>query len=128
MKIHITRVNTSSEDVIIYFSSEYGNAEAFWGTKPIPKANADYEVELDITDELVWGQDIKLSRDKKFSIHMKDEIYITGILEKVYRNGLADFRIGKSLIQLELEGKNIPTGVYVTIKASSLEAYEKYME
>ncbi len=128
MKIHITKVNTSSEDVIIFFSSEYGDAEAFWGTKPIPKANADYEVEVDITDELIWGQDINLSKDKKFCIRMQDEIYITGILEKVYKNGLADFRLGKSLVQLELEGKNIPIGEYVTIKATSLEVYEVYKE
>lgn len=124
MKIHITKVDIASEDVLIYFSCEYGEAEAFWGTKPIPKANYDYEVLLDITDELVWGKDVKLCRDKKFCIRMEDEIYLTGILEKVYKDGLADFRLGKSLIQLELEGRNIPAGEYVTIKASSLEAYE----
>lgn len=124
MKIHVKKVDTSSEDVIIDFTSEYGNAEAFWGTKPIPKANEDYEVELDITDELTWGQEIKLSKDKKFNIQMQDEIYITGIIEKVYKDGMADFRLGKSLIQLELEGKNPPVGEYVTIKTTSIEMYE----
>lgn len=124
MKIHVKNVDTSSEEVIIEFSSEYGEAEAFWGTKPIPKANADYEVELDITDELTWGQEVKLSKEKKFSIHMEDEIYLTGILEKLYKDGIADFRLDKSLIQLELEGKKIPTGEYVTIKATSIEMYE----
>jgi hypothetical protein len=125
MKIHVKKVNISSEDIFIDFTSEYGDAEAFWGTRPIPKAKTDYDVELDITDELAWGRDVKASTDKKFSIIMKqDDIYITGILEKIYKGGMADFRLGKSLIQLELEGKNIPTGGYVTIKTASLEMYE----
>lgn len=124
MKIHVKKVDTSSEDVIIDFSSEYGEAEAFWGTKPIPKANADYEVELDITDELAWGCEIKPSKDKKFSIRMEDEIYLTGIIEKVYKDGIADFRLDKSLIQLELDGKMPPAGEYVTIKTTSIEMYE----
>jgi hypothetical protein len=125
MKIHVKKVDTSSEDIIINFTSEYGDAEAFWGTKPIPKANTDYEVELDITDELAWGQEVKPSKDKKFSITMqRDDIYITGVLEKTYKGGMADFRLGKNLIQLELEGSNIPIGSYVTIKATNIELYE----
>lgn len=125
MKIHVKKVTVSSEDIFIDFTSEYGDAEGFWGTRPIPKAKTDYDVELDITDELAWGRDVKASTDKKFSIIMKqDDIYITGILEKIYKGGMADFRLGKSLIQLELEGKNIPTGGYVTIKTASLEMYE----
>lgn len=125
MKIHVTKVDTSQEDVIINFTSEFGEAEAFWGSKPIPKENADYEVELDITDELVWGKDVKASTDKKYSIKLQgDFILITGILEKVSRDGLADFRLNKNIIQLELEGRNIPTGIYCTIKTSSLEFYE----
>jgi len=125
MKIHVKKVDTSSEDIIIDFTSEYGDAEAFWGTRPMPKAKADYDVELDITDELAWGRDVKPSTEKKFSIIMqKDDIYITGILEKTYKGGMADFRLGKNLIQLELEGKNIPTGGYVTVKTASLEMYE----
>jgi hypothetical protein len=124
MKIHVKKVDTSTEDIIINFTSEYGDGEAFWGTKPIPKANNDYEVELDITDELTWGQEIKPSTDKKFSIAMKDEIYITGILEKIYKGGMADFRFDKNLIQLELDGKNIPTCGYVTIKTTNIEMYE----
>jgi hypothetical protein len=124
MKIHVKKVDIGEEDIMIDFSSEYGDAEAFWGTRPLPKAKTDYEVELDITDELVWGRDVKPSTDKKFSIIQKDDVYITGLLEKLHKNGMADFRLGKSLIQLELEGKNIPTGSYVTIKTSSIDLYE----
>ncbi|MDF2593583.1 MAG: hypothetical protein K0S75_3049 [Clostridia bacterium] len=125
MKIHVKKVDTSSEDIFINFTSEYGDAEAFWGTKPIPKANTDYEVELDITDELTWGQEVKPSKDKKFSITMqRDDIYITGVLEKTYKGGMADFRLDKNLIQLELEGRNIPIGGYVTIKVTNIELYE----
>jgi hypothetical protein len=125
MKIQVKKVDISSEDIIINFTSEFGGAEAFWGTRPLPKANTEYDVEFDITDELVWGKDVKPSSDKKFSIIMKqDDIYITGILEKVYKSGLADFRLGKNLIQIELLGKNAPVGAYVTIQTTSLELYE----
>lgn len=125
MKIHIKKVDIGKEDIIIDFTSEYGDAEGFWGTRPLPKAKSDYDVELDITGELTWGSDVKPSTDKKFSITMKqDDIYITGILEKTYKGGMADFRLGKSLIQIELDGKNIPTGGYVTIKTASIDVYE----
>lgn len=125
MKIHVKKVDISVEDIMIDFTSEYGDAEAFWGTRPVPKAKADYDVELDITDELTWGREVKPSTDKKFSIVMqKDDIYITGILEKIYKGSMADFRLGKNLIQLELEGRNIPTGGYVVIKVTSIEIYE----
>jgi hypothetical protein len=125
MKIHVKKVELSEEDVIIDFTSEYGDSEAFWSTRPLPKAKTDYDVELDITDELSWGRDVKPSTDKKFSITMqKDDLYITGVLEKIYKGGMADFRLGKNLIQIELEGKNIPTGGYVTIKTASIDFYE----
>ena len=124
MKIHVKKVEMTEEDIVIDFTSEYGDAEAFWGTRPLPKAKTDYDVELDITDELIWGRDVKPSTEKKFSIIQKDDIIITGILEKLYKNGMADFRLGKSLIQIELEGKNIPTGGYVTIKTGSIDIYE----
>lgn len=125
MKVHVTRVDTSTEDVIVDFTCEFGKAEAFWGTKPIPKANHDYEVELDISEELSWGEDVKPSKENRFGIYLHgDFIILIGILEKVYKDGMADFRIGKSLIQLELDGNNLPVGSYITVRCASVELYE----
>lgn len=125
MEILVNKVTSSAEDIVIHFTSEFGSCEAYWNSKKKPEANRKYHVELDITDELVWGQDVKPSKDKKFSISMEDdEIYICGIIDKIYKDGQVDLRFGKSLIQLEVDGKRMPAGEYVTVKTTSLEVYD----
>jgi hypothetical protein len=114
-----------TEDIIVDFSMEFGSGTATWNGYRKPEQGKQYNVEYDITDTLRWEKDVLLSKEKKFKIFTKQgTTFITGILEKVSNEGVADLRFGKSMIQLEIEGKNLPKGQYVEVKADSLEVYD----
>lgn len=125
MKILINKVSEENEDIIIDFSMEFGSGTAVWNGNRIAEKDKEYDVQYDITDPLTWGEDVVLSKEKKFSISTTEEgIFITGILEKISKDGLADLQFGKSIIQLEIEGNSLPKGQYVKVRADSLEVYD----
>jgi hypothetical protein len=114
-----------SEDSIVEFSTELGSGKAAWNGYRKPEQGKQYDVEYDITDTLRWGKDVFLSKERNFKMFIKQgTTFIIGVLEKVSSDGFADLRFGKSLIQLEIEGKNLPKGQYVEVKADSLEVYD----
>jgi hypothetical protein len=125
MKITINKIIKMTEDNIVEFSTELGSGKAAWNGYRKPEQGKQYNVEYDITDTLRWGKDITLSKERNFKIFMKQgTTFMIGVLEKVSNDGFADLRFGKSMIQLEVEGKNLPKGQYVKVKADSLEVYD----
>jgi len=118
-------VSKEDKDIIIDFSNEFGRGMAAWNGNRIPEKDKEYDVQYDITDPLVWDEDVFLSKENKFSISTTEKgIFITGIMEKVSKDGLVDLKFGNSIIQLELEGKTLPKGQYVNVRADSLEVYD----
>jgi len=125
MKILINKVSKDTEDIIIDFSMEFGNGMAVWNGNRMAEKDMEYDVQYDITDPLIWGEDVVLSKEKKFSIFTTQEgVFITGILESVSKDGLVDLQFGTSIIQLEIDGDSLPKGQYVTVRADSLEVYD----
>ncbi|SCX89299.1 hypothetical protein [Alkaliphilus peptidifermentans] len=125
MEILIRGVDNSDMDSIIDFNTEYGNGKAVWNGNSDPEVGNKYNVEYDITDILEWNKTVSLSKEKSFKIFIEEEItHIIGVLEKVYKDGISDLRFGNSIIQLEVEGKDLPVGEYVLVKADSLEVYD----
>jgi len=125
MKILINKVSKDTEDIIIDFSMEFGSGMAVWNGNRMAEKDKEYDVQYDITDPLIWGEDVVLSKEKKFSIFTTQEgVFITGILESVSKDGLVDLQFGTSIIQLEIDGNNLPKGQYVTVRADSLEVYD----
>jgi len=125
LKILINEVSKEDKDIIIDFSNEFGSGMAAWNGNRMPEKGKEYDVQYDITDPLVWDEDVFLSKEKKFSISTTEKgIFITGIMEKVSKDALVDLKFGNSIIQLELEGKTLPKGQYVHVRADSLEVYD----
>jgi len=125
MKILINEISKDTEDIIIDFSMEFGSGIAVWNGNRMAEKDKEYDVQYDITDPLIWGEDVVLSKEKKFSIFTTQEgVFITGILESVSKDGLVDLQFGTSIIQLEVDGNNLPKGQYVTVRADSLEVYD----
>ncbi|MFT9495314.1 hypothetical protein [Anaerosolibacter sp.] len=125
MKIVINKISKISEDSIVEFSTELGSGKAVWNGYRKPEQGKQYDVEYDITDTLRWGKDVFLSKERNFKMFIKQgTTFVIGVLEKVSNDGFADLRFGKSIIQLEIEGKNLPKGQYVEVKADSLEVYD----
>jgi len=125
LKILINKVSKDTEDTIVDFSMEFGSGTAVWNGNRMAEPDKEYDVQYDITDPLIWGEDVAISKEKKFSISNTQEgTFVTGILEKATKDGLVDLRFGKSIIQLEIEGNSLPKGEYVTVRADSLEVYD----
>lgn len=128
MEIQIIKIDDSTEDIVVNFTTPYGEGRAFWnGTKKYkPELNEKYKVEYDISDILEWGKEITLSKKNDFSIETtEDGIILTGKLEGIDRDGIAELRFGESIIQLEIEGGKLPTGKFVDINTNEIEIYEK---
>jgi hypothetical protein len=124
LEILVNDIKSVSKENIITFKTEFGIGKGLWIDKKRPELNQKYKVEFDISDELIWGKDIQKSDKKAFSISIEgDEVVIIGILEKALGDSIVDLRFGASLIQLEVEGKNLPKGEYIMIRTDSLEIY-----
>lgn len=125
MKILINKVSKEEQDNIIDFTTEFGIGMAVWNGNRRAEEGKEYDVQYDITDPLIWDEDVTLSKEKKFNVCItKEGMFITGIIESVSKDGLVDLRFDNSIIQLEIEGKNIPKGQYVKVRADSLEVYD----
>ncbi len=127
MEITIIKLDDTTEDITVEFTTQYGTGRAFWnGTKKYkPEVNEKYKVEFDITDILVWGKEIKLSEINDFSIETNEEgICLTGRLERIDSDGIAELNFGESIIQVEIDGGKFPIGKFVEISTNELEVYE----
>ena len=125
MKIVIIKVDISLADIIIESSCDYGSGKAVWNGHNKPHVGKVYRVEYDLTDILRWGIEITKSDLKEYKINNKnDNCYIIGKLDKYYSDDVYDLKFGESVIQLEVEGRNVPVGSFVLVKAESLEVYD----
>ena len=123
MKISIEEVICCNECYIVKFSTEFGNAVAFWkGDKPATNYNC--HVELDINDILVWDRDIiKKTDNGNFTIRKENNnIFITGNLESVDDDGYSILRFGESIIPFMATGEyfEVGTGIEIRTKTISL--------
>jgi len=124
MQATIEKIENYSEGILVRFATEYGEGFGIWNGNKRPVEKDAYNIELDITDTLKWGKDVVLSKNNGFKIAVTESaIILTGKVEKLYSDGMVDFRLGTSLIQLELEGKGIPIGKFVDVKTNDIEVY-----
>ena len=107
MFVGILGVSENLSKKRVEFSSEFGNAIAYWeGREPL--VNSNYHVEIDIDGILSYGEEIKISREEKCLIRIREDIMINiiGLLESVDNDdedvyddnydGLAVVRLEKS--------------------------------
>lgn len=125
MRIKINHVETSSNgDVIVSFSTQFGRAQARWASEQLPDL-AEYDVELEVNDELVWGDSITLSPSKDVGIEMEeDKVLIRGVLERVDASGVADLRLGPAVLSVETSGKPADADAVVQLICEDLELFD----
>lgn len=123
MKIIILEIN----DSLVSFHSELGEGYAKWsGEKPL--LNHTYEVEVDIDDEFIWGQNITTT-DAISSITRDDSYYIIAIAEVITydEDGCLAVKLNESVILLEVEG--VPNNVsgYVKFEAKDVTLFPVHL-
>ena len=121
MKICVEEIIPSKLPNTVRFSTEFGNALAFWeGDAPV--TNCKYHVEVDINDILVWDKDIIAIKDTgNYSIREENNcVSIIGDLESVDDDGYSIIKFGESIIPFMTTGKPFQVGTFIKITTKSI--------
>lgn len=100
MIIEIVEIN----DSLVRFRSELGEGYAKWSGE-IPLLNHTYDVEVDIDDDFVWGENITTT-DKTSTVTRADDYNIIVVAEVISydEDGCLSAKLQESVILLEVEG------------------------
>ena len=122
MEIKIIEVISEHEVVV---ANKYGKMNAEWIGES-PKKDSIKNVEVEINDTLVWGQDIVETNDKNYKIESIDgRICLQGCLESISEDGYTVIRLGESIICVDTEGMPLlEIRDFVTIKATHIELHD----
>lgn len=116
MKILIEQILANKR---IIFSSEFGKGIAIW--RGDDRKYKEYEVEVDIEDDLIWGQSVKQSGHKVPSISTDGQISnFIGIFESIDADGYSVLRIGNSIIPFFANGHAFEIGSMIEMKCNNV--------
>jgi hypothetical protein len=120
MRIRIEEAIFANKNILVCFSSDFGNAIAHWnGEKPI--VNEEYQVEVDISETLEWEKDVEFEKDGKDSIHLKNQgAFISGCVDSIDEDGYAVLRLGGNIIPFSAKGKSFPIGARVKLSVKTI--------
>lgn len=125
MKINIVKnERIESDQVVVSFSSEFGNGKARWNGES-PLEGREYYVELEIPDTAEWRKDVIKSDKEQYCIKSNGKCTsIVCVVESFFDYGCCDFRIGTSLVTLTIAGEHYPKGTFVEISTENLILYD----
>jgi hypothetical protein len=123
MKITIDLVTLVAKEVLVGFSTSVGFATAVWRAAP-PKVGDQYDVELEVNDEFVWGENACSSLNNAHSIEVADGIVtMTGTLISNDMEGGAVVDVGGSIILIDLIGRTENDSVLVDLKVKNINVF-----
>jgi hypothetical protein len=123
MKITIDLVTLVAKEVLVGFSTNVGSATAVWRAVP-PKVGEQYDVELEVDDEFVWGANACFSLNNAHSIGVMDGIVtMAGTLISNDMEGGAVVDVGGSIIFIELIGCAETDSVFVDLKVKNVSVF-----
>lgn len=123
MKITIVLVTLVAKEVLVGFSTSVGFATAVWRAAP-PKAGDQYDVELEVDDAFVWGENACSSLNNAHSIEMADGIItMTGTLILNDMEGGAAVDVGGSIILTDLIGCTENDSALVDLKVKNINLF-----
>ena len=119
MKIEILEI----KNALVSFHSELGEGYAKWrGEKPL--LNHTYDVEVDIDDEFIWGQNISKTNNTS-SMTWDDTYNIIAVAEVIEydEDGCLAVKLDESVILLEVEGAPDNVSGYVKFEAKDVTLF-----
>lgn len=125
MKIKIIKI-LNEANLQVEFSSEIGNGIGEWKSEDAPNLFAEYHVEFDINDELIWGNNINYSEKLSSSMYTKDDkTLLHGQIESVDKDtNTCYMRISDALLMFSCKGNPNFINQLVSIKAKSIFIYD----
>ncbi|WP_010173785.1 hypothetical protein [Bacillus coahuilensis] len=125
MKVKIIKDEGKYNDQnVVSFTSKFGGGKARWnGENPIE--GREYFVELEIPDTVEWRKDVTMSITEQYCIKSDgNSTIIVCEVETLIEYGCCDFRIGSSIVTLDIEGEPYPKGTFVEINSQNLVLYD----
>lgn len=124
MNITVTKIiKYSSNETQIEYSTVYGTGiTTFIG--PQPEKDRAYDVELDINDNLFWGDNIVTSKKRAPSICPENgKTFITAELVAIEDDGCGVLKIGDSVLLVSIEKQHQPLPLFVDIISEDISLY-----
>lgn len=123
MKIKIERTSNDGNETLVDFSSNYGSSSGLWvGEKPT--SGGLYDVELDIDDDLVWGEGISTTTKDKASIALEEGMFVVvGSVISLEEDGCLSIAVGDSVILLDVENAPEDISGLVECRALNVKVY-----
>ena len=120
MEVLINEIRQEGLNIIVFFSSNFGDAKGFWIGEN-PKINEFYQVEVDINDKLIWNQNIIKNIEHNYSVHLINNlICISGLLDSLDNDGYAVLRIGDNIVPFIATGKPFKIGSMIKLFTKSI--------
>ncbi len=127
MEITIENVSYQPEIHLyeVEFSSPIGNGKGTWSSNSIPVVSQHYHVELDTSEDLVWGSSIyRVESTDMLICHDGSTTFIRGQLVDIYPEGNISLRLHDSLETFRTQGQPMPAETFVEIKTKNLKLYD----
>lgn len=123
MNIIIEKITKNEDLIFVDFSSDLGSSRAVWaGEKPV--LGSSYDVEIDIDDDLVWGEDIVTASKSTCMVSSSENKFC--LVAKVISSesdGCLSVALGNSVLLLDVEGLPGDISGVIECNASEVKLY-----
>ncbi|MDP2143445.1 MAG: hypothetical protein Q8J80_04870 [Gallionella sp.] len=93
---------------------------AAWIGNPQPAVGAEYDVELSVREQLVWGDNVFTNANGRIGIEPDGQGVILHVMLESFDDGVGTLRLGNSIVQVEMTGMAQLIGKAVSIKVREL--------
>lgn len=123
MKIKVEKTYSHDDVVRVNFLSDFGRSAAIWeGEAPV--TGAFYDVELDVDDDLVWGESVFMTSRNKDSIAFEEKLFVVvGTVISLEEGGCVSMSVGDSVILLDVENAPKDLTGQIECRASDVKLY-----
>lgn len=93
---------------------------AAWIGNQAPTIGADYDVELSVREQLVWGANVITNANGRIGIEPDGQGVILHAMLESFDDGVGTLRLGNSIVQVEMTGMAQLIGKAVSVKVREL--------
>jgi len=126
MKVEIKAVRKTENQVHVIFSTAIGNGAAIWKDGP-PEIGEEWEVELEINDEFVYGENAKGAQEFYCLSMEKDTLNLNARLASIAEDGIAVIDIKETNVMIDLTGCSSNPPTFINLSFKSLNLYPVYL-
>lgn len=127
MNIIIEKIIKNEDLIFVDFSSDFGSSCAVWaGEKPV--LGSSYDVEIDIDDDLVWGEDIvTTSKSTCMVSSSENKLCLVAKVISSESDGCLSVALGNSVLLLDVEGLPDDISGVIECNASEVKLYSTHV-